>query len=87
MLSYPNDALTLRPDINCSHPAEQIMLSAWSLISPSLKEFETELGHDLLTDCGTSRVHHTDWVQRYMEDEYTPEINYLKELVGITKKK
>uniref|UniRef100_A0A1X7UQN7 Phospholipase B-like n=1 Tax=Amphimedon queenslandica TaxID=400682 RepID=A0A1X7UQN7_AMPQE len=87
LLSYPNDALTLRPDINCSHPAEQLMLSAWTLISPAIKEYEAGLGRDISKACGSGRVHHIHWVQEYLEDEYTPEINYLKALVGLAKKK
>ena len=72
------DALTLR-HIDCSNPAEQLMLTQFSIIMPLIRTFDLKFREQF--NCRHRYYHH--WIDENLLDTYRPEINYLQQLNGV----
>ncbi|XP_019852893.1 PREDICTED: uncharacterized protein LOC109582575 [Amphimedon queenslandica] len=79
-LNSYGDALTLRTGINCSHPAEQLMLTQFSIIMPLIRSFDQKFREQF--NCTPKYYQH--WIDENLLGSHQPEINYLQRLVGDT---
>ena len=79
-MSYPNYALTLRYNVNCSEPAEMIMFAQWALVEPIVEDINRNFG-PVMGTVGCSSYDYNTWVQNNVYPQFQPEIDYLIDLV------
>lgn len=81
LLSYPNQALTFRSNINCSHPLEQLLLSQFTYLVTKIHHtqfggFQEQFG------CQHNRRFHLAWLDSFKnQNDYGTEMNYLEGLI------
>ena len=81
LLSYPNQALTLRSQVNCSHPAEQLLLSQYFYLTTKIHRFEFG-GFQGQFHCPHQRQFHITWLENFAAQYgYNSEMNFLRGLV------
>ncbi|XP_019852884.1 PREDICTED: uncharacterized protein LOC109582572 [Amphimedon queenslandica] len=81
LLSYPNQALTLRTNINCSHPLEQLLLSQFTYLVTKMHHVEFG-GFQEQFGCQHNRQFHLAWLDSFKnQNDYGTEMNYLEGLI------
>ena len=79
-MTYPNYALTLRYNVNCSDPAEMIMFSQWAMLEPILEDINRNFA-PVFNSVGCSSLDYDIWIQNHTYPQFQPEIEYLIDLV------
>jgi hypothetical protein len=78
LVSY-GPSITERTNVNCSHRAEQLLLSQFSMIMPMITDFKNNFEPQF--NCPQTMADDT-WVIENLLADYRPEINYLRGLFG-----
>ena len=80
-MTYPNYALTLRYNVNCSDHAEMFMFAQWALLEPIFEDINRNFAPVFNSvNCGS--YNYNSWVQSNMYPQFQPEIEYLIDLVN-----
>lgn len=72
------DALTIRPNVNCSNPAELMMLSQFSFVTPIMNRFI----RDFMWRFDCSSYEFDEWMNINIRNDYQQEMEYLNNITA-----